>query len=76
MADLEGLADKFTVVKNEDIIKYLSEEQTNILASILTTVAKGREKDGSKENSYVVINTDEPYASDVINLMKQHGHWG
>ncbi|HWR19069.1 MAG TPA: hypothetical protein VN608_05555 [Clostridia bacterium] len=25
---------------------------------------------------YIVINTDEPYASEVIEIMKKHGHWG
>lgn len=70
------MIDKFTVVKNKDIVKYLSQDQINDLANILNTIAKGREVDGKKENTYVVINTDEPYAEDVINIMKQNGHWG
>jgi hypothetical protein len=26
--------------------------------------------------TYLVINTDEPYADEVIEIMKRHGHWG
>ncbi len=25
---------------------------------------------------YIVINTDEPYAPEVIEIMKRYGHWG
>ena len=27
------------------------------------------------EPQYIVINTDEPYIDEIINVMKKHGHW-
>ena len=35
-----------------------------------------KELEGKKENTYLVINTDEPYADEVIAILKRHGHWG
>ena len=59
-----------TVLKNEDIDKYLSTEQTNSLIDILQTIASGRDKDGKKIfNEYYVCNTDEPYAEEVLNVI-------
>lgn len=34
--------------------------------------AKGK----SRYNDYLVINTDEQYASDIIKIMEENGHWG
>jgi hypothetical protein len=28
-----------------------------------------------KENTYLVINTDEPYADEIIEILKKNGHW-
>lgn len=25
---------------------------------------------------YIVINTDEPYIDEIIDVLKRHGHWG
>jgi hypothetical protein len=25
---------------------------------------------------YIVINTDEPYINEIIDVLKRHGHWG
>lgn len=59
-----------TVLKNEDIDKYLNTEQTNNLVDILQTIARGRDKDGKKMfNEYYVCNTDEPYADKVLNVI-------
>lgn len=59
-----------TVLKNEDIDKYLNTEQKENLADILQTIAKGRDKDGKKMfNEYYVCNTDEPYADKVLDAI-------
>lgn len=29
-----------------------------------------------KAKEYLVINTDEPYAEEVIDILKRNGHWG
>lgn len=33
-------------------------------------------QDEKGNNTYLAINTDEPYAEQIIEIMKQHGHWG
>lgn len=59
-----------TVLKNNDIDKYLNTEQKKNLDDILQTIASGRDKDGKKIfNEYYVCNTDEPYADKVIDVI-------
>lgn len=79
MANIEGLQMKFTVLKNTDIKKYLTLEQKVELLQILKSIDSGRVEDGKQpasENTYVVINTDEPYIDEIIETMKYNGHWG
>lgn len=58
------------VLKNKDIDKYLSVEQTNNLIDIIQTIGNGRENDGKKrDNSYYICNTDEPYADEVLKVI-------
>jgi len=28
-----------------------------------------------RQNEYLVINTDEPYAEEIIEILKRNGHW-
>lgn len=50
------------VIKREDILKYLTDNQIRYLDAVLNTIADGRKKDGKKtDNSYYICNTDEPY---------------
>lgn len=79
MANIEGLQMKFTVLKNKDIKKYLTLEQKVELLQILKSIDSGRVEEGKQpasENTYVVINTDEPYIDEIIETMKYNGHWG
>lgn len=81
MANLEGMENKFIVLKNEDLIGALEgEDNEDLRESFKTTLfmlAMYREMLGKKQkNKYLVINTDEPYADEVIEIMKRHGHWG
>lgn len=73
-----GGAHKFIVIKTEDLLKYVpSIFKLAMLDNDLSDIAAGRAKDGKKpDNEYLVINLDEPYASEVIEIMKRHGHWG
>jgi uncharacterized protein YaaQ len=67
---------KFTVLKNEDIKKHLTEVQKDELDSIIETIENGRLGEGKRRgNTYIVINTDEPYVQEVIEIMKRNGHW-
>lgn len=75
MANLEGMNHKYTVFKNEDLKKLPLTIQTQIqLAGDM--IVHNRVGEGKPENIYVVINTDEPYVGEVIEILKRNGHWG
>lgn len=77
VAHLDGMEMKFTVLKNEDIKKYVPKSIASGLEDIQIEIEEGRKADGKKiDNTYLVINTDEPYADEVIDILKRHGHWG
>ncbi|URJ45142.3 hypothetical protein MF628_004923 [Paenibacillus polymyxa] len=68
---------KFTVLKNEDINKYLDEREKSDLSRILWKVQELRLLDGKPPlNTYLVVNTDEPYATDIVRIMQANNHWG
>lgn len=70
---------KFTIIKNEDIRKYLSSVDANDLEQLIERLRVSKACNSgnpNKNNSYAVINLDEPYADVVINIMKAYGHWG
>ncbi len=58
------------VIKREDILKYLTDNQIKYLDAVLNNIADGRKKDGKKtDNSYYICNTDEPYADEVLEII-------
>ena len=58
------------VIKREDILKYLTDNQIKYLDAVLNTIADGRKKDGKKtDNSYYICNTDEAYAHEVLAVI-------
>ncbi len=72
-----GGLDKFMVIKWEDIWKYLSDTQKRQMERITRTIRNDRERDGkSAENEYIVINTDEPYIDEIIEILKKNNQWG
>lgn len=79
MVNLEGMVMKYTVIKNKDIETYLTDDEQNTFHGLVEDTI-GYTKDvleaRKKQNKYLVINTDEPYAGEVIEIMKRHGHWG
>jgi hypothetical protein len=77
---LEGKARKYTILSHKDLNKYIDiftqNEMWIILDRILGEIEDGREKDGKKPfNSYITINTDEPFINEIIDVMKKHGSW-
>ncbi|WP_156290751.1 hypothetical protein [Oceanobacillus salinisoli] len=77
----EGLKRRYTIINERDVNKYLSQHTKDELRIALNTalqvIEDGRIEDGKKPyNNYVVINLDEPYADEVIEIMKHHDHWG
>lgn len=63
--------DTHLVLKYKDIEKYCSAGDLNALDFIRHKIKKGREKDGrSVCNEYYMCNTDEPYANEVLKVIK------
>jgi hypothetical protein len=64
------LEKKFTVIKDTDIKKYLDDEQLSAMEDVELTIGYGRKAEGKPvNNTYLVVNTDEPYAELVENLI-------
>lgn len=77
MAETAGMEMKFTVIKNQDVEKHLDDRDKSELSRILWKIEQGRYEEGKEAaNTYLVVNIDEPYAPEVIGIMKDHGHWG
>lgn len=77
---LQGNERQYTIINHKDLKKYIDVFSQNELAatldSILGDIEHGREKDGKKPfNSYLVVNTDEPYAEEIVEILKRYGHW-
>lgn len=60
---------KFIVIKLEDADKYLPNHDRIDLKHILRQINEGRAKEGKKDNEYLVVNKDEPYAELVEKLI-------
>lgn len=77
----EGFARRFTVINERDyqnhVLPSLKEKFEEVLGEVADHIEIGRELEGKKPyNNYVVINLDEPYIGEIIDIMKRHGHWG
>ena len=71
-----GDFNKFTVIKNNDI-KKLPKLFKRDLNTILSAIRLNRITEGkTTHNTYLVINTDEPYAPEIVDILKRNGHWG
>jgi len=72
-----GAKQKYIIIKIEDYFKYVNSVfKLAMLDNDLKDIEDGREKDGkTRFNEYLVINTDEPYAPEVIEILKRNGHW-
>lgn len=77
MANTNGMKHKFVVLKIDDVNKYCSSLGRDRLTASMLEIKTGRMQHGKNpDNQYLVINTDEPYADEVIEILKRHGHWG
>ncbi|MEK4449910.1 hypothetical protein NYE78_06475 [Paenibacillus sp. FSL L8-0506] len=66
---------KFAVAKIEDIDNLLPADQVQKFYGLLNMINAARAQQGKTYNSYIVINLDESYAGDVVEIMKANGHW-
>jgi len=75
MGVFDGMQNKFTVVKNQDIQGLLEPAEQWEMQRMLRKIDDARFRRGKNINVYMVINIDEPYAPEVAGIMKGHGHW-
>ena len=76
---LEGKQRRYTIINEKDRHKYLTDEENaefgQLLHYYLGKIENGRAVQGKEPfNSYLVINTDEDYANEVVEIMKKNGH--
>lgn len=63
-----GGNNKFIVLNREKVDKSCDEQDKKDLQRISDKI--------NSNNEYLVVNLDEPYAEEVIEILKRHGHWG
>lgn len=65
---------KYIVLKITDIIEYLDEyDIRDLLNPLLDKINAGRVNHGKRENTYLVVNTDEPYALKIQDMILSEG---
>lgn len=60
----KGLEEKFIVFNAKKIDLYCNENDLKNLEVIANKI--------NNNNEYIVINLDEPYADEIINVLKKH----
>jgi len=66
---------KYVIIKVDDVQKNLTQEEVENLRHILHHISEIRKLTGKKDNTYLVINTNEPYAGQIAQILKDHGHY-
>lgn len=65
-----NLERRYVVIKQADIAKYLDATERASLQTLLWTIHIQRRQEGKKENDYVVVNLDEPWAQQVVDIVE------
>lgn len=67
---------KYTVIKNDDIEQFMNDREKLILQELLYSMNLRKKKEGKAvDHQYLVINTDEQYSPQVIDILKANNHW-
>lgn len=66
---------KFLVLKWDTIQKYLHGARWRTFMDLLHQLDSDMTNAGHSHHKYIVVNRDEPYAQDVIDILKANGHW-
>lgn len=71
-----GAQKKFLVLNLRDMegMPQRLAEAIDEAALFVSAERASQDKDPCPE--YLVINTDEPYIGEIIDVLKRHGHWG
>ena len=73
---MAGIYEKFIVLKKNDAERYLTAEEFKMLRILQKKILTGRMSDGKMQNNtYYVVNTDEPYAKQVRDLILKGAEW-
>lgn len=54
------------VLKISDCQKYLSQNELQELASIISKIGTGRKANGKQIGEYIIVNLDEPYSERIF----------
>ncbi|MDF2841673.1 MAG: hypothetical protein K0R00_99 [Herbinix sp.] len=60
------------VLKKEDVDKYLTLGEVEILARLCEKIVSRRGKEDKPHNEYIVCDTDETYAEEILNTIQWH----
>lgn len=72
-----GALKKHIVIKIEDLYRINSFFKIEMLKNDLNDIQASRKADGKEPcPEYIVINTDEPYINEIIDILKKHNAWG
>ena len=67
---------KFIVIKRSEAGEIATFEQQSALYSLQRAIAQRRAANSKTPiRRYAVINLDEPYAPEIIEIMRKNGHW-
>lgn len=64
---------KYVVVKQDDIDRFLTFGQRSAFNDLLRQTQRERKAVGKSEHTYLVVNTDEPYAAEVAAILHRRG---
>jgi hypothetical protein len=65
---------KYFVLKTSDIESFLTPWYQRTFRAGARRISREREKTGKRPaNEYIVINTDEPFAGEVVKILRRFG---
>lgn len=70
-----GAEKRFTVFNRQDIVNLPLGEKLRFLNLQEFIISKRKQDGKSVDNEYLVINTDEPYIEQIIEILKKNNHW-
>lgn len=65
-----------TVIKNDDLAKYHTKPTIEFIERAGAAINERRLAEGLPINQYIVVNTDEPFIDEIIDVLKRNGKWG
>lgn len=63
-------SEHLTIINLDDAIEFLSENEIEVLKNLFLKMHLGRVARGKSRESYLIVNTKEPYYRDVIKLIE------